>query len=216
VALVVHQLGEREIKALLTARPRAHGIAEAGGGSLAAVHRDHEGCGAARQVAVVAVRLPAEDPVLHGHGRQFAGPGADDGVAGHGSFAGHRPEHAVVEAQGPVLPARREEEAFPAVGARGVPEKPGLTVAVQAVMPRGLHIGAARRQVGGAVDLAIDHGVVAQPGADGGVALRLQGGDERIEATAIHDQGAGSGRRHHYPPPVRSGASARTLSTEYR
>ena len=81
VAVVVEDLGQRQVEAAGHARSGPHRRAEARPAGAPAVDRDEEGVAPARLVVGLDVAVAEEHAVLDRHGVQVAGAHADEGVA---------------------------------------------------------------------------------------------------------------------------------------
>ena len=150
MAVVVEQLGEREVVARPDLRPGLHRDAEAGAAGLAAVDRDDERVAAARLVVVVGVRAADEYPILDLDRMQLAAPDSDERERRRSGCVRRDRELAVRAPLGsPELQLGRQELPLPRLRSDGEAEASLVVAPLEPVAARLLHVGVARRKIVG-------------------------------------------------------------------
>jgi hypothetical protein len=81
MAVVIHDFGQREIKALMRPRSGLHGGAKTGGRRLRAVHRNDKRGLTPPLIMGICESLPQKHPVLHPDGGEFTGTYAQESVS---------------------------------------------------------------------------------------------------------------------------------------
>jgi hypothetical protein len=164
--LAVEQLREREVVALLDARPGVHRDTEARGGRLTAVDRDDEDPAAPGGVVAVDELAAGEDLVLDRDRVQLARAHPDEGERRLVERLLLDDRRAAVRPRAPEPEAGREEELLPRVRPDGVAEARVVLTALKAVGPRLLPVGPADRELSRALELVVDDRAVAHRGAE--------------------------------------------------